>query len=94
MERFRFQLIGETYEFLACIKHLGTKRGERDVPRCPREKRGSELRLQTHQGAARRGPCESEGLGGFRDARKLRGADKYTVSGQFFHRGFAQKMKQ
>ena len=86
MERLRFQLIGETYELLTRIQHLGTKRGERDVPRCPREKRGTELRLQTHQGAARRGPREPKRLRGLRDARKLRGADKYTVSGQFFHR--------
>jgi len=91
MERLRFQLIGETHEFFARIKHLGTKRRERDVPCRAREKRGSEFRLQTHQGAARRGPREPKRLRGLRDARKLRGADKYTVSGQFFHRDSLKK---
>lgn len=91
MKRFRFQLVREPHEFFTRIEHLGTKRGERDMPRCPREKRGSELRLQTHQGAARRGPSEPKRLRGLRDAGKLCGADKYTVSGQFFHRDSLKK---
>lgn len=68
MKRFRFQLVGEPHEFFARIEHLGTKRRERDMPRGTREKRGSELRLQTHQRAARRGPREPKRLGGLRDA--------------------------
>lgn len=86
MERLRFQLIGETYELLTRIQHLGTKRGERDVPRCPREKRGTELRLQTHQArlaAARVSPSDSAAFV-MLESSAVR--INTRCPGQFFHR--------